>query len=597
MRKRWLVMIGAVVLAAGGAAAVKLPGPVHDALRGLKYRAEFAAWVRGLPAKRLADVMVPMPDGIKLATDIYLPEDGPARKPAILVRLPYGKDGYPEARHWVSLFTPHGYAVVVQDMRGRFGSQGVFAPYPHAASDGAATLDWIAAQGWSDGQVGTIGCSALGESQVILAAARPKQLKAMVPIGAGGAIGTAGGVYGYFGMFEGGIPELASAYGWFARWGGKTGDRMDAPPIDYARGLATLPLRDAIARARPDPTDFEAMLDGFDQPGFGAHTGFIGDDARFATPALMVDNWYDQSVSSTLVLSKLMRRSAPDQHVLIGPGGHCDSTGPFSAGHVGDMAVKGRPQPYDRLYLGFMDARLKDAPPKGPGKLPPYRFYVLGEDVWRDAESWPPAAARQVTYRLAGDGLSRAGASAGARSLTSDPMDPVPTLGGAICCTGDPATRDGPLDQRPVEARADVLSYSSAPLQVPLRIAGPISARLTVSTDVPDTDLVARLTDVAPDGTSLMIQEGALRLRYRDGFADPKLMQPGQSYTVTIRLRDIAWLVRPGHRLRLDIAGSSYPRLARNLNGGGDPNRETVPHKARITIAAPSELTLYDLPE
>jgi putative CocE/NonD family hydrolase len=142
-----------------------------------------------------------------------------------------------------------------------------------------------------------------------------------------------------------------------------------------------------------------------------------------------------------------------------------------------------------------------------------------------------------------------------------------------------------------------VLAYTSAPLAAPLRIAGPIRATLTVETDVPDTDLVLTLTDVAPDGTSLMIQTGALRLRYRTGYATPQMMVPGQRATVTVHLRDIAWFVRPGHRLRLDVAGSSFPRLARNLNGGSaDPNRETVPHRALITIAAPSSLTLFSWP-
>ena len=592
---RWPLILAALVVAAGGAAAVGLPGPVHQWLGGLKHRAAFAAFVRALPARRLGDVLVPMPDGVKLATDVYLPGGGPERKPAILVRLPYGKTAYPEARHWVQTFVPRGYAVVVQDMRGRFGSQGVFAPYPHAAGDGAATLAWIAAQGWSDGRVGTIGCSALGETQVILAAARPPQLAAMIPIGAGGAIGTAGNSYGFFGLFEGGITELASGYGWFARWGGKTGARMGAPPIDYARGLATLPLRAAVARTRPDATDFEALLDGLGTPGFGARFGYVGDSARFAAPALMVDNWYDQSVGSTLALSAVMRRSAPDQHVLIGPGLHCDTTGPFTAGHVGDLPVTGTAQPYTALYTAFMDAHLKGTPPPD---LPPYRFYVLGEDLWRDADRWPPAAARKETFHLAGDTLSRTGPGAGARSFTSDPTHPVPTVGGAICCTGDPDTRAGPLDQRSIESRADVLVYTSPPLAAPLRITGPITAHLTVSADVPDTDLVARLTDVAPDGTSLMIQEGALRLRYRDGFDRPQMMTPGTPYTVAIAMRDIAWLLHTGHRLRLDIAGSSFPRLARNLNGGSpDPHRETVPHKARITLHAPSDVTVYDLPD
>lgn len=241
-----------------------------------------------------------------------------------------------------------------------------------------------------------------------------------------------------------------------------------------------------------------------------------------------------------------------------------------------------------------MDHYLKGS---APPALPPYRFYVLSEDVWRDAKTWPPEGAVKVSFALWGDRLSADGTGEGSRSFTSDPAHPVPSLGGAICCTGDPSTRAGPIDQAPIEGRPDVLGYTSAPLAAPFRIAGPIAAHLTVSADVPDTDLVLTLTDVDPNGRSIMIQTGALRLRYRDGFADPKLMVPGRPVAVTVSLRDIAWLVKPGHRLRLDIAGSSFPRLARNMNGGsGDPHREAVAHRARITIGAPSVLELYRLP-
>lgn len=588
---RGIVVLAVLTVLAGGAAWFR--APLHRQVFLLRDRLAFRAFVRALPATRQADIMIPMADGVRLATDVYLPIGTTGPLPAILVRLPYGKTFYAEVRHWVQLFAPRGYAVLVQDMRGRYGSGGSFAPYPHEAADGTATLAWIAAQPWSNGKAGTIGCSALGESQVILAARQPPELAVMIPIGAGGAIGTAAGTWAFFGLFEGGVFQLASGYGWFARWGGKTADSMDTGPIDYPKGLATLPMRDAVARTRPDPTDYEALLDGFSDPGFGPRAGFIADSDRFQTPALMLDTWYDPNVSSTLALSAQMRRTATDQHVLIGPGLHCDITDAFGTGHLGDLPVTGTPQPFDALFTAFMDQHLKGGPPPA---LPPYRFYVLGEDVWRNSNSWPPEGAASVTYALAGEDLST-GASTGSRSFSSDPASPVPSLGGAICCTGDPASRAGPLDQRPIENRPDVLAYTSAPLSAPLRIAGPISATLTVTTDVPDTDLVLTLTDVSPDGRSLLIQTGAQRLRYRTGYATPLLMTPGTPATVTVSLRDIAWLVPPGHRLRLDVAGSSFPRLARNLNGGStDPNRETVPHPARITISAPSALHLFSLP-
>ena len=166
-------------------------------------------------------------DHDRAVSDVYLPAGAEGPLPAILMRLPYGKTRFGEVRKWMRTFLPEGYAVVVQDMRGRYASEGVWAPYPDEARDGAATLDWITAQGWSDGKVGTIGCSALGETQLMLATERHPAHRAMIPMGAGGAIGTLDDAYGFFGFFEGGILNLASGFGWFVAAGGKTPDRME----------------------------------------------------------------------------------------------------------------------------------------------------------------------------------------------------------------------------------------------------------------------------------------------------------------------------------------------------------------------------------
>jgi len=603
-----------IALICGGAilalALLALPAG-RESLRDAKKFASFHRYLRHIEGSlHLSDVMIAMPDGPRLATDVYLPRRSDAGPdvgpdvglPTILVRLPYGKRRYHEVRRWVDLFLPHGFAVVVQDMRGRWGSQGVFAPYPNAAGDGVATLDWIVDQPWSSGRVGTIGCSALGESQIILGAARHPAHQAMIPIGAGGAIGTARGAYGFFGLFEGGIPGLAPAIGWFSRFGGKTADKMAGARIVPADALSTLPFRDAIARTRPDPTDFGPMLDRFATPGGFDGWGYISDDDRFSVPTLLVDTWYDPSVQSTLALAGLIGESAPSVRTIIAPGSHCETEAAFFAGKLGDIAVSGGARKQlDDTYVAFMSHHLRSAPPPG---LPPFTTFVLGQDTWLETAHWPPDRARKTTWTLSADRLvveDQTGGPAQGRSFTSDPRDPVPSLGGAICCTGDPDMRIGPIYQNPIEARRDILLFTSDPLSGPLRIAGPLEARLQVSADVPDTDLVVRLTDVDQQGRSLLVQEGALRLRYRDGVADPALMQPGQIYDVTVRMRDIAWLVKPGHRLRLHVAGSSFPRLSLNMNGGGDPHRETHPHPARITIHmsgdTASSLTLFTLPQ
>ncbi|MBI1220828.1 MAG: CocE/NonD family hydrolase [Rhodobacteraceae bacterium] len=314
MTKRRLVLAGVTAFAVLAALGYGLRGELHRVTWLWKEHRSFQRFLAALPATRQADLSVPMPDGVRLATDVYLPTGARPPLPTILVRLPYGKTLYGEARHWVSLFAARGYAVVVQDMRGRFASGGAFAAYSDAAGDGAATLGWIAAQRWSDGKVGTIGCSALGETQVILATRRPPVLAAMIPIGAGGAAGTVGNLWDFFGLYEGGVFELASGYGWFARWGGERHAALNFGPIDYARGLAILPMRDAVARTRPDQTGYAALLDGFSDPAYWLASGFVTDADSFATPALMVDNWYDPNVAAALALSAKMRGGTRPAH-------------------------------------------------------------------------------------------------------------------------------------------------------------------------------------------------------------------------------------------------------------------------------------------
>ncbi|MDF1856191.1 CocE/NonD family hydrolase [Pseudooceanicola sp.] len=595
MRLVWL----ACVILALSVLAYSQRDRVVSLLRGVKSNAEHRSFVASLTgARALPEALIAMPDGVRLAMDVYLPDPQTGPVPTVLLRLPYGKRRFGSVRHWARLFLAQGYGVAVQDMRGRYRSEGVFAPYPDDADDGAATLDWIVAQGWSDGQVGSIGCSALGETQVLLASKRHPAHKAMIPLGAGGAIGTLDGSYGFFGFFDGGILNLASAFGWFVEAGGKTPDKMGYPRVDYGKGLATLPLRDAVAQFRNDPTDFTAFLDRFDDPAYWQNSGFISAEDHFSTPFLIVDGWYDRARES-LQLARQMRATGAPGSVVILPALHCDLGHALAEGQVGDLPLDpAQAMDFDALFVAMMNHRMKQGPAPD---LPPVFYYLLGANEWRRAEEWPPRAAGETVLYLDGAALSEAPAPEPGRiGFTSDPMNPVPSIGGTMCCTGEADLRAGPLFQNPIEERRDLRLLTGAPLEAALTIAGPVEARLYVSTDVPDTDLVLRLTDVDPEGRSLMITEGSLRLRYRDGMDRPSLMPPGAVVEATVILRDIAYQVPAGHRLRLHVAGSSYPRLARNMNGGGDPYAESDPHPARITLHSgadtPSRLRLLTLP-
>ncbi len=591
------IAIAAVVVAAA-AVGLALGAPWRDLLGTAR---DVVAWQVQAGQPDHADAMIAMPDGVRLATDVYLPGET-GRRPTVLMRLPYGKRSYGEVRFWVDQLTRRGFAVVAQDMRGRHASEGVFAPYPNAGRDGAATLDWIVAQPWSNGRVGTLGCSALGEAQLMLAAQGHPAHRAMVPIAAGGAIGSAGGNRDYFSVFEGGIFALATGAGWFGAQGGKTPARSGPHPIDPASTLDHLPIIDIVRQMRPDPTDYEAFLRNFDVPGYWRDAGYVTGKERFATPSLLVDTWHDPGIRSTLDLAETLARGGAPVSTIIAAGTHCGYLGSDGDTVVGDLAVS--PETtfgFVDAIVGFFDHHLADGPAP---QLPPLSYYSLVEDRWRSATRWPPQAATLTRLYLTGDAAlspARPTGPAAPRRLRSDPADPVPSIGGALCCTGDPEARSGPVFQNAIEGRDDLLLYSSEPLRAPLLVAGPIRARLRISADVPDTDVVLRLTDVDPEGRSLLVQEGALRLRYRDGFDRPRLMKPGEIYDVTIEIRDIAYLFRAGHRLRLHVAGSSFPRLARNLNTGGTNHSETAMTVANIAVhsdtAQASELILYALPD
>jgi len=541
------------------------------------------------------DVRIAMPDGTHLAGTLYRPRNVDGPLPTVYVRLPYDRRRYGEAIGEGLFFARNGYAVLLQDVRGKFGSEGDdFIPWRHATNDGVATLDWIVRQPWSNGKVGTIGCSALGELQYALARANHPAHAAMIPIAAGGAAGDVDGQAGYFGAFEGGVFQLAGAAGWFAKHGMKSDHRPWPNDLDMASALPTLPAIDVVKRVRPGANGFEDFLQTPLGDARWRALDYVFADDRPTTPALVIDTWGDPSLSGTLALTESVRRHSPEagrvQHVIIAPGNHCEQELVIGSGQFGDLPVRNADQPYRQWYLAWFDHWLRG---RGDGlrALPPYRYFVLNEQRWLDATQWPPAEARPQSWYLSsnghangrdGDGVLALEAAREIRSddFIHDPMHPVPSRGGPLCCTGDPNQRSGPVDQRDVETREDVLVYTSAPLQEPLRIVGRLSAQLVVSSTAPDTDFVARLVHVWPDGRATNIQEGALRARYRDGVERPSLMTPGQRYVLDIPMRSIAYLIPRGHRIRLDISSSSFPRLERNLGTGGRNYDESLPSKA-----------------
>jgi putative CocE/NonD family hydrolase len=584
-RLRWLLSLGSLAIA--GLVVLATPATRHVLIGQLppiwKIRAE--STLRGIRVDH--SVRIEMPDGVHLAASLYLPRGEARDLPTVLVRLPYGRNFYGDGYNAGLFFARYGYAVLVQDLRGTGDSQGELLPWRDVAGDGVATLDWIARQPWSNGKVGTFGCSALGETQLVLAPRNHPAHRAIITSGSGGAVGKLQGRYGYFGVFEGGVFQLASGFGWFEQYGAKDPHAARGLPFDTRAQLRKLPLATLMESVRPAPNGYADFLAAPLGDPHWEQWGYLTDDDVIEVPTMLINTWGDQTVGDALVLAEYQRRhsrtAAEQQKVIIAPGVHCQQEKfELPAQFGAPNGVEG--EQYRRAYLLWFDHWLRGVGP-GLDGIAPYTYYMLGEDRWYEADRWPPADSQMQRWYLDsgghantrdGDGALRRQVPAVEASDTYryDPGDPVPTRGGPVCCTGDPRDVSGSVDQADVERRPDVLVYTSAPLAQDLRIAGPLTCVLTFSSDVRDTDLVARLVDVAPDHVARNIQEGALRLRYRDG-APAALMEPGQSYSVRVDMRAIAYRVPSGHRLRLDVTSSSFPRLERNLNGAGDNYRET----------------------
>jgi uncharacterized protein len=554
------------------------------------WRIAISAWRHGVSVDH--DIVIAMPDGVRLTASLYRPRDTSGALPTVLVRVPYHRLKYGEGFSSALFFARHGYAVLVQDLRGSGDSGGELLPWRDVAEDGVATLDWIVRQPWSTGKVGTFGCSALGETQFVLARRNHPAHAAMIPSGAGGAVGSAAGRYSYFGVFEGGVFQLASGFGWFAANGPKDPKAPPPAPFVHSQLLRELPVSGLVARVRPSPSGYSDYLaTPLGDPRW-EQWGYLSDQDRSSVPALVINTWGDQTSGDTLALAEQWRRAGVAQKVVIAPGKHCyhEESGTTTT-RFGDLPLENAAQPWQDWYLTWFDHWLRG---RGDGlaAMKAYHYFMLVDNRWLDADTWPPAEASPQRWYLGsgghansrrGDGRLTPAPAPGAPAdeFRYDPADPVPSRGGPVCCTGDPKDKPGPADQADVETRDDVLVYTSEPMAQDLRIAGPLKAQLVVSSSALDTDLVARLVHVWPDGRATGIQEGALRLRYRDGVTRPKLLTPGEPVQATLDLRSIAYKLPRGHRLRLQVTSSSFPRLERNLNTGAPNNAD----ETRVVVA------------
>lgn len=577
------------------------------------------------------NVFVSMRDGTRLATDIYLPARKSGEKvPVVLVRTPYGKDFkfaplYDDPKSVLTFFLEHGYVVVVQDTRGRFNSEGSYVASGGDAEDGYDTVDWLSRQEWSNGRVGAYGCSYEGDVQVFMAGLRHPALKALIPQASGSAVGSLGGNYRYFGGRAGGAIEWAQSLGWFAKNGMKVFPRLPADlpqniynanasawslskrgvPLDFWRAAWHLPMRDALRSQGLAPTDFEDNVARKPTDEYWRSLPYMTPAYVSDVPALFINSWFDFGADMTLLEFNHFRKhsvsqSARDhQYAIMSPHTHCAfETGATEQTRVGDLDVGDTRFDYRDAYLTWFDAWLKQdaAALRRVQQWPQVRYYAMGRNRWQSASGWPlPGTMEKELFlssrgranSLYGDGELRQSAVMTGDTTDSfiyDPANPVASRGGAMCCTGTADAQAGAIDQRPIEARNDVLVYTSSPLERDMEVTGQPKVIVHVSSDAVDTDFTAKLIDVHPDGRAYNLLEGILRARYRNGQEQEVWMKPGEVYEVTIPFGAISNVFRRGHRIRLEISSSNFPRFDRNLNVGGNNAEQVTWQVARNSV-------------
>ena len=593
-------------------------------------------------------IMVPMRDGVRLATEIYVPTEGEGPFPAIFWRTPYNfsrlrgsNPARPNAMLKYALdAVERGYVFVVQNERGKYFSEGDWQILGHPRTDGYDALTWIASQPWSNGKVATLGCSSTAEWQMGLAAMDHPAHAAAVPMAAGAGIGRMGPFFEQGNFYRGGAVQMPMAswlYGHQNRQRptlpadlapedrvrlGKYFDlapRM--PPVDWSKAFHHLPLIEVIRNAGGPNGIFEEMVQrGPDDPAW-YEGGLYHDDEEFHVPALWVNSWYDLSVAPNLELYNHARRKADPavrehQYMVVAPTLHCAMYRLQDPLVVGDMNMGNVDFGFDDVVFDFLDRFTKNVDdPQAAAydtSTPKVRYFAMGTNRWHDSDQWPPAEAEPKTFFLRSDG--RANSLFGDGRLTAaapaeadgervdrfvyDPMVPVQTRGGNFCCLG--GEPEGAFDQRPVEARQDVLVYTSDPLTEDLDVVGPIEVTLFVSSDAKDTDFTVKLVDVYPDGRAFNIDDTILRLRYREGFDRQVWMEEGQVYEITLGPMATANVFKAGHRVRLEVSSSNFPRYDRNLNTGGNNYDESEPKTARNAVhhsaAFPSRIVLHARP-
>lgn len=502
-----------------------------------------------------------MRDGTALVADIYRPQ-AEGKFPVLLERTPYNRAG---GQSDAADFAARGYVVVIQDTRGRFDSEGEFYPFRYESQDGYDTVEWAAALPYSDGQVGMFGGSYVGATQMLAAIAAPPHLKAVFPYV------TASEYYDGWTYQSGALEQWFTA-SWASGLAVDTVRRRAAGLQDPRAWVAQLPVdayRTLELPAAPDLARYFRDWVAHERDDDYWRPWKISDHyPEMNVKALHAGGWHDIFLKGTIQNYIGMRKASPaasDQRLLLGPWAHAETS---PEGRIGDWTF-GRSAVLDMKTAipRWFDYALKNARNEYASG-PPVRIFVMGDNVWRDEQEFPLARTRYTNYFLKRGALDTgAPASEAPETYEYDPANPAPTIGGRLCCANNQIP-PGPADQRPNEGRPDVLVFSTPPLAADVEATGFVRLKLYAASSAPDTDFTALLADVEPSGYSRLLTDGIVRARYRNSTASAEPIEPERIYEYNIDLWATSNVFKAGHRIRLYVSSSNFPRFNRNLNTG-----------------------------
>ncbi|NOY47365.1 MAG: CocE/NonD family hydrolase [Chlorobi bacterium] len=561
-------------------------------------------------------VMMPMRDGIRLATDIYRPKTD-KKVPIIFSRTPYNfnswGDGKQRTRTAQQAYeaVKRGYAYVVQNERGRYFSEGEWDILGVPLTDGYDAFTWMKNQSWSNGKIGTYGCSSTAEWQMAVAALDHPSHAAMVPQGFGAGVGRVGDINEQGNWYRGGVEQML-----FFSWlygveqdkfkpripAGATQEDLirisrfydlapENPRVDMAEALKHLPLQDILKNINGKKEIFDKMIRRKPNDPDWFKGGIYHDNMEIGVPSFWFASWYDVSITPNLKLFNHVRNNSKDatirdnQYLVIAPTLHCAYTRATENTIVGERNVGDARLNYSEQIYAWFDLWLKGEQNDFKAKTPRVQYYTMGINKWQSSDTWPPEKSKMTTFYLNsggnansffGDGklMAKKPKKDNPDSFTYNPMQPVPSYGGNVCCTGN-AVKGGAFDQQQMETRNDILVYTSDVLKEGIEVSGFIESTLYVSSDVKDTDFTIKIIDVSPDGKAYNLDETIQRVRYREGYDKEVFMEKGKVYKVDLTPMSTSNYFKKGHRIRIEISSSNFPRFARNLNTGGNNYDET----------------------